>query len=429
MTIVSIALKDIAASLNSPLPVVQWSVTAYTLAAACTVVFAAWAGRWAGEKRVWLTSLWLFLAGAVVSAIASDVTMLIAARVVQGAGTGLLLPTMQTIVVRSIGQQKTKASLAAIGIPSVLAPILGSTIGGLVLEYMTWRMIFWLHLPACLLAIFLAERNIPPALKREIVAFDLRGAVLFCPAITLTIYGLSSIPAESGAFPALGITCTAAGASMFSAFILHSAKRRENALLDLTLLALRDVRQSCGLLLLSSVIYYGGVLLFPLYLIQGASYSAFAAGVLVALHGLGTLVARYQATRCSNCYSDRDIAAIGVAATLAGSIILAIPVSVDAPIAVAAGMLLRGGGTGLLTLLAMAGAYKGISHLQAVHVSALTRVATLLGASLGAVIAGWWLPSGMEGSPPATEPKFITAQLVLIAVAGACCIALPRRQT
>lgn len=116
-TVVSIALHTLSADLHAPTATVQWVSTAYLLALATVVPLSAWAVERVGGRRLWLTSLTLFLAGSVLCGLARDTGSLIAFRVVQGVGGGLLLPVLQTLVMRAAGGRNLGRLMAAILCP------------------------------------------------------------------------------------------------------------------------------------------------------------------------------------------------------------------------------------------------------------------------------------------------------------------------
>src|SRR4051812_559507 len=132
-TIVNVALGTLGRDLHTSLAAVQWVVTAYLLALAMTIPATGWlAGRY-GAKRMWLLSLALFLAGSVLCGVAWNAGSLIAFRVVQGVGGGLMLPILQTLLMRAAGGRQVGRLMATITIPALVGPILGPVIGGLII--------------------------------------------------------------------------------------------------------------------------------------------------------------------------------------------------------------------------------------------------------------------------------------------------------
>jgi len=385
-TLINTSLHSIAVQFGAPLSTAQWIVSAYFLAAASAATLCAWLTQRIGAKQLWLGSLWVFLAGIFLSALAPGVELLIFSRVLQGIATGLLLPTMQTIVVTLIGRSKTKAALAAMSIPSVMAPIFGPLIGGMTVVLFDWRVLFLAQVPLCILAIIAASRKIPATAKSPVSPFDAMGFLLLCPALIATLYGLSKVSEPD---TTLWQASLLIGMILMAAFIWHSRRKKEKSLMDFSLFKSEKLKSSCALLFFSSIAYYGGILLFPLYLIQAGHYGPNGAGLMLALHGVGTLIARYKLSWICRMWNDKAIAMAAIFIGIAGSTILIAPLAIEHPYLIAVGMILRGAGVGVLTILSMSGAYQELAPAQVAHASSLTRIVTHLGATLGATaVAG-----------------------------------------
>ena len=133
-TMVNIAIKTIAVDLNSTVSVIQWVTTGYVLAMAVVVPISGWAIQRFSGKYVYMFSLFLFLVGSVLSAVSWNIESLIAFRIIQGAGAGLLIPTLQTLLVQASGGKSLGSLMSLVGIPAVLGPILGPMLGGIIVD-------------------------------------------------------------------------------------------------------------------------------------------------------------------------------------------------------------------------------------------------------------------------------------------------------
>lgn len=422
-TLVSISLHSIGTTLGAPLSMMQWVVTAYTLAAASAVPLCAWLTQRFGAKQLWVFCLGLFLVGACLSAVAQDVKFLIFSRVLQGIATGLLLPTMQTIVVICVGQKKARAALSAIAVPTVLAPVFGPLIGGATLQLFDWRLLFWAHVPICVLAIGVASVGIPNTSAKTTSAFDSTGFLLLCPGLITIFYGLSALGNDDAGTWAIPLVL---GLTLMSAFTWHGYKRKGNAIVDISLFNVGNLRSACTLLFFSSVAYYGGAFLFPLYLIQIGGYEPNLAGLFVGIHGIGILLARHKLPQASRRWGDRRIEQAAILLALTGSIILIVPQFVERPSLIALGMILRGAGVGVLTLLSMSAAYEGLGQGQIAHASSLTRIITHLGSAIGVTVVAGLAVSSKTLDMNASS--YVHAHLALIACVMACIFACTRLQ-
>src|SRR5213593_4350211 len=133
-TIVNVAIPTLGGDFHTSVSTMQWVMTGYLLAFASVIPLAGWASERFGSKQVWITSLLLFLAGSVLAGAAWSVDALIAFRVLQGFGGGLLMPVGQTILARAAGPQRIGRVMSVVGVPMLLGPIFGPVIGGAIVD-------------------------------------------------------------------------------------------------------------------------------------------------------------------------------------------------------------------------------------------------------------------------------------------------------
>ncbi|WP_328591800.1 MFS transporter [Candidatus Frankia alpina] len=202
-TIVSVALDTLARSFGVDVSTIQWVSTGYLLALAVVIPLTGWSVERFGGKRMWLVSLALFLVGSVLCGIAWSASSLIAFRIVQGAGGGLLLPLMQAILAQAAGPERLGRLMATVAIPALLTPVLGPVIGGVLIDDFGWRWVFLVNVPVCALAIALAWRWMPELRVAQRHPFDGVGFALLSPGLAAAIYGLSEA-GRHGDFAARG---------------------------------------------------------------------------------------------------------------------------------------------------------------------------------------------------------------------------------
>src|SRR5262249_11741452 len=146
-TIVNVALQTLSVDLHAPVGPVQWVVTGYMLALAAVIPVTGWAARRFGTRRLYLMSLVLFTLGSLLCGFAWSIDSLIFFRVLQGLGGGMLMPTGMIILARAAGPQQVGRVLSVIGVPMVLAPVFGPALGGVLVEHVGWRWIFFVNIP------------------------------------------------------------------------------------------------------------------------------------------------------------------------------------------------------------------------------------------------------------------------------------------
>src|ERR1700733_4887802 len=151
-TIVNVALDSLSRDLHTPLNNIQWVVSAYLLSLAAVIPLSGWAVRRHGAFRVYMLALMLFTLGSALCGLATSAGELIAFRALQGLGGGMLAPTGLTILVTAAGRDKLPRVMSAIGVPIVLAPIFGPTLGGFLLQTVSWHAIFMVNVPVGIVA-------------------------------------------------------------------------------------------------------------------------------------------------------------------------------------------------------------------------------------------------------------------------------------
>src|SRR5947209_5324201 len=160
-TIVNVALETLGRDLHASLAEIQWVVTGYMLSLAAVIPITGWAARRFGAKRVYVVSLMLFTAGSALCGLSSSTTELIVFRVIQGVGGGMILPIGQMMMADAAGPERMGRVMSIVAVPAMLAPILGPTIGGLIVDNISWRWIFYVNLPIGVIAMIAALRTLP----------------------------------------------------------------------------------------------------------------------------------------------------------------------------------------------------------------------------------------------------------------------------
>src|SRR3954464_12344118 len=191
-TIVNIAIDRLGVVFDSRLATIQWVSTAYLLALAAVIPPTGWMVDRFGTRRVFMGAVALFLVGSTLCGLAWSAGALIAFRVLQGLGGGMVMPCGMTIPAGAAGQERMGRVMALVGVPMLLAPALGPIIGGALLDGASWRLIFFINLPIAVLALVLAARVLPRTTVRRDTRLDVVGLALLAPGLAGLIAGLTS---------------------------------------------------------------------------------------------------------------------------------------------------------------------------------------------------------------------------------------------
>ncbi|NNC12640.1 multidrug efflux MFS transporter [Planctomonas sp. JC2975] len=435
-TIMSVALHTLSIDLKVPVSTIQWVTTGYVLALAATVPLSAWVQRLLGGKRAWMLALTLFLVGSILCSLAWDAPSLIAFRVVQGVGGGLMLPLLQTIVMQAAGGKNLGRLAATVGLPAMLGPILGPAVGGIILNWLPWQWIFWVNVPFCVVGLFLAWRMLPrDAARTSRARLDVVGMILLLPSLVALLLGLSNSAGSDGFAATDAWLPLAIGGALLVAFVVYALARGDKALVDIRLFRKRSVWSASSLLFLSGLAAYGIMLLLPLYLQQLRGADVLAAGLFLIPQGVGTLASRSLAGRLTDAIGARWVGVVGFAIVGLATIPFAFSTATTNEWYLMAMLFVRGFGLGAVVMPLMVASFVGLDKADIPHSSIITRTAQQLGGSFGTAVLAVILQSalvahasqGTNGVATAYDQAFWWS-IGFTAVASVLSFTLPGRQ-
>src|ERR1700755_1068601 len=218
-TIVNVALDDLSTDLHSSLDSIQWVVTGYLLALAAVIPVTGWAARRFGSRRLYLIALVAFTVGSALCGLAWSPGSLVLFRVLQGVGGGMLLPIGQMVLVKAAGPRNLPRVMAAIGVPIILAPVFGPTIGGLLLEHAGWQGVFLVNVPIGAIALTTALRLLPKDQPEEAGSLDVIGLILVATGLVGVTYGLAKSGTAGSLTDSSVLLPAVAGVALIVAFV------------------------------------------------------------------------------------------------------------------------------------------------------------------------------------------------------------------
>src|SRR4051794_37453749 len=300
-TIVNVAIETLGRDLGSSLSAIQWVSTGYLLALATVIPLTGWSMERFGGRFMWLLSVALFLVGSVLCGLAWNTPSLILFRVLQGFGGGLIMPVGQAILAQAAGPQRMGRIMSVIGVPTLLGPILGPVIGGLIIDNFSWRWIFFVNVPVGLVALTLAWRILPRAeVSRRGAVLDIRGLALLSPGLALLVYGLSQVGMQGSFTDSHVLIGVGLGVVLLVGFAFHAVAAREKSLIDLSLFRDRAFAAASGTTFIFGVSLFGAMLILPLCSQVVRGESALKAGLLLAPQGIGAAMAMRIAGRLTD---------------------------------------------------------------------------------------------------------------------------------
>jgi EmrB/QacA subfamily drug resistance transporter len=400
LTIVNVAIDTLQHRLHTSVSTVQWVSTGYVLAVAMTIPVSGWAFQRFGARRCWMFSLTVFVAGSALCSLAWSTGSLIAFRIFQGIGGGMLLPLAQTILANAAGRERLARIVPFIAIPSQAGPVLGPMIGGLILSNASWRWIFYVNVPVVLVALALAWRTVPQTQINADRRIDIRGLALLSPALALLVYGFSEAGVTGGFDHTKVIAPLAAGLAILAGYCVHALRSRIEPSLNLRLLRFRGYATSSAMMFLSGVMLIGGLFVLPLYYQQARGASALQAGLLLAPQGVGVAIGALGAGRLVEKMgvTARLVALAGMVLITAATVpyVFAAPHTSEALLG--AVLLIRGAGLGLLVIPMTTAAYFGLPHSAIPSATTGVRIFQQIGGALGTAILAVILQHAMSAA-------------------------------
>src|SRR5215213_9818131 len=198
-TIVNVALETLSRELDAPLDTIQWVATGYLLALATVIPLTGWMTERFGSRRIWMISVALFGLGSALCGLAWSAESLIAFRVLQGFGGGMIMPVGMALLAQTAGPARVGRVMSVVGVPMLLGPILGPVVGGLIVDSVSWRWIFYVNVPIVFVALAMAARLLKrDAGRADAGRLDWRGLLLLSPGLGAVVFGLSESESHGG---------------------------------------------------------------------------------------------------------------------------------------------------------------------------------------------------------------------------------------
>jgi EmrB/QacA subfamily drug resistance transporter len=383
-TIVNVAIPTLAKDFRAPLSEVQWVSTGYLLALAMTIPLTGWAVERFGAKRMWIASLTLFLVGSALSGASWNIQSLIVFRILQGVGGGMIMPIGQSIMATAAGPQRMGRVMSLLGVPMLLGPVLGPVLGGLIVDSVSWRWIFYVNIPIGIVAIALAVRILPGHQKSgHAFKLDTLGFCLLSPGLGLFVYGLSQ--AGQGSARSVFVP-TVLGLVLVVGFVLHALRTKVTPLIDVLLFRDRQFAAASATTFFFGAALFGGMFLLPLYYQVVRGQSALTAGLLMAPQGIGAAMVMPLAGKLTDRYGSGRIVPAGlVVVTLATLLYTQLGAHTSFAL-LALSLFVRGIGFGFVMMPAISAAYQTLSGPQVPRASTAINIVQRVGGSIGTAL-------------------------------------------
>jgi len=292
-TIVNIAIPRLQTAFGASLTEVGWLATGYTLAEGVGIPLTPFLSAFLGTKRFYLLILAAFTIGSVLCGLAWNLTALIVFRILQGIAGASMIPMSLTMLYTEFPPEERGIALGTLGIPIMLAPALGPTVGGYIVTFVTWQVLFYINVPVGIVGFLLGSIVLHDSQPQGSRYFDVPGFLCSSVGLASLLYAFSSAGTDGwGSSTVLAFLVLGLGSLAFFVVVeLLTIDNGKQPLLDLRVF--RTLSFSAGNIAMMMTVFalYGGLFLVPLYLQDLRGLSAYGAGLVLLPQALGSMVA------------------------------------------------------------------------------------------------------------------------------------------
>ncbi|GAB3406308.1 DHA2 family efflux MFS transporter permease subunit [Massilia agilis] len=414
-TIVNTAVPSIAASLNVTPLSLKSVVTSYILSLAVGIPVSGWIADRFGTRRVFGSAIALFTFASVLCGLSLNAPMMVAARLLQGIGGALMMPVGRLTIVRTFPKSELLGAMNFVIIPALIGPLLGPTVGGVIVHLVSWRAIFFINVPVGLAALFLVYRYMPDYHGQERRPLDVVGLILFSSGTAilswlLEIFGEHTLdPMTAGLMLVLSI-------ALLGAYAWHAAQRKY-PLLRLSLLRIRTFRISVLGGFLTRLGVGGMPFLLPLLYQVGLGLPAWHSGLLMMPTAAAAMGMKLIAPRVLGRFGYRQVLVVNtVCIGLTIGLFALVGPGTPTAIIIAIG-LLQGFFNSLqfssMNTLAYADVGQKDTSMASTISSSLQQLSMSFGLAAGTLITAWFLGNVPQTNQPMVESALHHAFIAL----------------
>ncbi len=396
MTVVNVAIPTLQQDFGAALAGMEWVVTGYLLSLAVFIPASGFLADRFGSKRIFMLALAIFSLASLGAGFAWSLESLVAFRVVQGIGGGMLTPVGTAMVFRAFPLHRRAIASAFVAVPAALAPALGPVLGAYLVEYQSWHWIFLLNVPVGALGLVLGWRWLREDHVHTQHSFHARGFVLSSVGFGLLLFGLSQAATHDWMSPEVA-GFLVAGALALGALAIVELRASE-PMLDLRLFGIRSFASANAVIAVAMASMMGGLFLIPLFLQGPARQSVLESGLVTFVQAFGILAGMPLAAKLHARVGSRPLVLIGLALVLLSSwLFTGITADVDL-MDVRVWMVLRGFGMALVFVSGQLALFGDVPHDRTARASSLFNVSRQVAASIGVALSATVLGGQMSAN-------------------------------
>ena len=408
-TMTNVAVNTIMKDLGADVGSIQWVSTAFILALGIIVPIAGWAMEWFDGKKIYIVGLLFFLIGSIVAAMSSSIYVLIIGRVLQGIGSGIIIPLLTTLIVRSAGAENLGRVMSIVSIPAVLAPILGPTFGGFIVNSLDWHWIFYINIPIVIfsgLVIIFALPSFKPNKKGK--GLDIPSIIFLGGSFTSFILGISKVSELVAGISKEAILPLVLSVLLMIAYVIYASLKPNLALVSLKLFKIKNFTASTILLVMSGLTVNGVMFLLPLYLQNIRGLSVEWSGIYLISQGVGLLVSRSLVGKMTDKLGARIVVQVSAFIGLIGTVPFIVFTADTSNVLILLVLFIRGIAQGGLTIPVMTDSYINVPKDLISEATTATRMLQNIGGAIGTAILAVVIEHTMGSALP-TKALLLTS--------------------
>ena len=425
MTITNVAIPTLSREFAATTTTIEWVVTGYLLSLAIFIPVSGWAGDRFGTKRVFMFALSVFTLSSLLCGIAWNIEALIAFRILQGVGGGMLTPVGTAMLFRAFPPSERAKASAVLAIPAVVAPASGPVLGGYLVEYQSWHWIFLINVPIGLAGLLVAGLVLREGKEEHVGRLDIPGFLLGSSGLASVVYALAEAGThgfDNGRVLAFGI----AGLALLAAFTLMELWTAD-PMIDMRLMKNRLFASANAVQLLSMAGMQGALFLLPIFLQAERGMTPLASGLATFPQAIGVMLIVQPAQRVYRRFGPRRMMIAGmIGASISTFAFTAVGLETS-QWWIRLIMLGRGVSFGLTLVPLQAATFATIRPQDTGRASALFNSGRQVAASFGVALIATVLPNRMshhaaQMGNPATRAGAVLAFHDAFAIAGVLAI-------
>jgi EmrB/QacA subfamily drug resistance transporter len=402
-TIVNTAVPAMAASLGVAPLSLKAVVASYIVSLAVGIPISGWIADRFGTRRVFSSAVALFTLASIACGLSVNVTMLIAARILQGLGAALMTPVGRLAIVRTFAKSELLVAMNFVIVPALIGPLLGPTVGGLIVHWVSWRQIFFVNVPIGIAALLIIRRYMPDYRGEGHRPIDFVGLVLFGSGMAILSW-LLEIFGEHDISTLEGLSMLMLALALLAAYVWH-ARQIAHPLIQLALFKIRTFRVSVWGGLVTRLGIGGMPFLLPLLYQLGLGMPAWESGLLTMPSAAAAMGMKILSAKILRRWGFRTVLVVntilvGTTICLFASVTPATPLALIVLVALAQGFF------NSLQFSAVNGmAYADIapadSSMATSIASTMQQLSLSFGLAAGSLLAGWYLGNVSQTDAPA----------------------------